>query len=340
MLTRRHLSALLALTVPACAEATAALPSDAGADVGPSHDAGPSGEPLVCDEVVTWPSSSGADMVTYHRYHWDRAQRIRTQESRNDAGFDGTVKLAWRYDSEGKEIAYAGFKRDPSDNAFQIDSEYDDHANITDSRLSYPDKPDLSMPADATVWMGSRFEHEYDAEDKLQASIITPYGPGESGSLVQRIAYGHDAAGRCETKLTEVEGRPSVSERFVYDSQNRVVEEHQTGRSNPPFGCMGAITVIAYDAQGRIESRKTWVCGHSMETRADIETIYMYNSEGFRRADTYDFVTDVLNHKVVTPEGDEEWASYTIETQTADCAKMAAAIGGISDQKDQRCRAQ
>jgi len=278
--------------------------------------------------------------VRYHRYHWDPDQRVRTQESRGDSHFDGTVTLAWRYDSAGKEIAYVGFERDGSGGDFQRDNEYDVHANLSDSRLSYPDEPDLQAPSGADIWMGSRFEHEYDAEDKLRASIVTPYGPGSSAPQVQHIEYGHDAADRCETKLTDVEGRPTVSERFVYDSQNRLIEEYQTGRSNPPLGCMGAITVIAYDEQGRIASRKTWVCGHSMDTRADSETVYQYNADGFRRADIYNFVTDVVNHKVVTPKGEEEWASYTIETQSADCAKMAAAIGGLSTQTDQRCRAQ
>lgn len=340
MLTRHHLSALIALTVPACAEAPAVFSSDAGADVGPSLDAGPSGEPWVCDEVMTWPSSSGTDTVSYRRYHWDPDQRTRTQESRNDSNFDGTVKLAWRYDRAGREIAYVGFEHDGSGGDFQRDNEYDDHANLSDSRLSYPDKPDLNAPSRADIWMGSRVEHEYDAEDRLRASVITPYGPGNSGSQVQRIEYGHDAAGRCETKLTAVEGRAPVSERYVYDSQDRLSEVHQSGSFNPPLACMGSITVIEYDEQDRVKARRTWVCGHAMDTRPDREIIYRYNSEGFRRADIYDFLDDVVNYRFVTTDGEEEWASYTIETQTADCAKMAAAVGGPESKKDQRCRAQ
>lgn len=336
---RRARAALIALIVPSCADGPVVVPADAGGDAVVSPDAGgPGATTLGCDEVVTWPSAGGNDSVSYHRDRWDSAQRIRTRESRRDASFDGTVSLAWRYDEEGKEVAYVGYARDPSGSSyesFQHDRAYDEHGNLSDFRLSYPDRPNLNAPSEASVWMGTRYDNEYDAEGKLLGTVLTPYGPGNSRPDIERISYEHDAKGRCASKLTDSDGRDPITERFVYDSKNRVIEEHQTGRMNYPFACASSTTVISYDDRDRLTSRKTWVCGRSMDEGADIDIVHTYDADGARRSAIFDFLTDVVNYKVVTPAGEERWASYTIETQTPGCAAITAAIGGSSGQ---RCR--
>ena len=326
---------MIGLTVPSCAEGPTLLPADAGSLADAHRDAGPELDAIVCDEVETWPNSDGTDSVTYRRYRWDPTQRVRTQESRSDRNFDGFVKLAWRYDSDGKVLAYAGFEREPGYGNFQHDREYDPQGNLSDFRLSYPDKPDLNVPSPADTWMGTRYEHEYDAQDKLQASTITPYGPGNSSPLVERVEYQHDAAERCASKLINIEGRDSIKERFVYDSRDRLIEEHQTGRSNGPFACTGSITTISYDDRDRVTARRTWACGRATNTPADVELVHTYDAQGGRRTEIIDQLTDVVNDMIITPEGEALWVSHTIETQSPGCATIAAAIGGP---KDQRCR--
>lgn len=334
------LPALLTLVVSGCAADPALVQPDAGhaGDGGAgfetylSLDAGADQGTLLCDRVVATPYSDGTESRTYYRDRWDSERRIRAEERREDASFDGTVALAWRYDVDGKILAYAGFKG----RSFQHDREYDEHGNLSDFRLSYPENPDLTVPSSADLWMGTRYEHEYDAQGLLRSSVVTPYGPGNETARGSNIRYEHDAAERCVYEETTVPSGGADSGpfgiRYMYDEQSRIIEEHETGRRNGPFACTGRVTLSDYDEQGRRTRVRTWICGHAQDQHPDMESTYRYAKDGSRRLETFDFLTDVANDIIDTADGEKRSAAHFIENQSAGCAALDAAIGGPATQ--------
>jgi hypothetical protein len=259
------------------------------------------------------------------RETWDAATRVKSQHASEAA--DSPVKLAWHYDAQGRSVAYAGFGGGAYDN-FQHDRLYDEHGNVKDFRLSYPSMPDVLVASTAAVWMGTSYANEYSAAGELLVTTATPYGPGNSGTVVPvRTTFRHDAQGRCQ----RIEGGYNDSVvTLSYDAAGQVTT-HETELNTPsPFSACtaGTVTSYEYDAAGRT-TRSTQRCRVNGARPIWVET-HTYAADGSELIESFNYASDLVND-TMTIDGEEVRFAHTKESRTAGCALIEAAIAAQAD---------
>jgi YD repeat-containing protein len=263
-----------------------------------------------CRETITFPDYEIRN--NYVRRTWDADQRTATEVSSTTADFEMVQTLKWRYRSDGQILAYVGV-----DNLlFQHDYAYDEHDNVVDFYLSYPETPDLMQPSSAAPWIGTSYANEYDAAGRLVQSSRAPYGEGAASIPGEVSTFTEDTAGRCIAIASEL-----LQEQLSYDDAGRL---SSITRSMPTSQrCPSSTTTLSYDAAGRLLGR-TLVCSGGFDGTTTSSEDHTYEADGSETVDRYDGQTDVL--------GDAHW----ITTRSAECLAIDAAIGALPDA---RCRA-
>jgi hypothetical protein len=268
----------------------------------------------VCLEVETRPNIM--IRTSYLRTTWDPALRILTvQESPSSTFATGISTLKWRYASEGRIIAYIGVEQ-----PFQHDYRYDEHENVVEFRLSYPQTPDLMTPSTAPTVIGWSYDHQYDAIGRLIGSIKTS-SDGGAGDPASQRAYFEDGAGRCK-RIESVSPDVPYLEQRLYDDAGRLSRIDAMQGSGTSAATRTEITT--YDDQGRIHRRSGTFSGPAGYLGSGTLTrTYDFAEDGSETITTNDDTTDVLSDRVV------------ILTRSAACQAIDAAIGAPVDQ---RCR--
>jgi YD repeat-containing protein len=247
----------------------------------------------------------------YTRRSWDPFQRIRTDEGSTTKTFDKVDTLKWKYEKDGRIVAYIGVEQ-----PFQHDYRYDDHDNIVAFALSYPGVPDVNLPSPATTFEGASYANEYDATGKLLASTNTYFGGTGDPTPSVKLVYTEDASGRC-IQVDTTDSKGTRKEVRTYDDAGRVAHIEITGTS-------ASTTDNVYDEQGRlISTTHGGVNSFQYEMpRSSSKTTYTYLPDGSERVEDYDGFTDVLSD------------AYTVTTRSAACLAIDADIGAA---KDSRC---
>jgi len=273
-----------------------------------SEDGSATPTPEACLESRTWPDSRSLP-ADYTRKTWDDASRILVAENSNSMTFDKVSTLKWRYASNGRTIAYLGVEQ-----PFQHDYRYDDHDNVTEFLLSYPEKPDLLVPSTAGVWIGTKYANEYEPSGRLAASTSTPMGGGSGEEGPTRGVYTEDAGGRCVTvEMTNTQGK--AVETRTYDSQGRL------GGVDVSSSNYTSKRTYTYDEKNRVLTSALTISGRPFPGTST--TTHTYLPDGSERVMVDDGITDIADERHVTV------------TRTAACLAIDAAIGS---QPDARCR--
>jgi hypothetical protein len=283
-------------------------------DAGTTSNTAPLDERLAC--IVTGSVNYGSAEVTW-RETWDGTTRVHTRYV--TAAQDSQVDRAWRYDAQGRVLAYVGVR-----NSFQHDFRYDEHGNVQDFRLSYPGMPDLFVASSASTWIGTSYSNEYDAQGVLLASTATSYGGGAGSAEPIRNTFEHDDQGRC-LRIESKGGRADTIETRGYDAAGRLDTVHlESSRSLAfNFACNASTETYEYDAAGRIE-QVTRRCDGGPEAPTLSQRTYVYQSDGSLTIESLVFDTD-LSHEIVF-EGKKTFAASSTERRSAGCAALDAAI--------------
>ncbi len=255
-----------------------------------------------CVETRTW-MDTPRSTVDYTRKTWEPTQRILVAQYSPSPTFDTVSTLKWRYASNGRIIAYIGVEQ-----PFQHDYRYDDHDNVTDFRLSYPDSVDVLSPSQAAPWMEASYANEYGPSGLLTATTVTSSGGG-AGPSPGRRTYTEDAAGRCAS--VETHGSQDVTETRTYDQAGRLSTVKQSGMSWP------GLQTITYDDQNRIATR-SYTTTNAFHPGTTTST-FTYGLDGSQTITIDDGITDVSSEQHVTV------------TRTAACLAIDAAIGAPAD---------
>ena len=302
---------------------------DVGVEV-PPHDAS-IGE---CLAVRTWPGRI-PHPPQYFRRTWDGSRRVVSEEFAETPVFTGRVDLAWRYGPSNELMAYAGFAKNPGDMYanFQHDYVYDLQGNERDFRLTYPPRPDVTVPSTASVHIGTEYRNEYDAQDRL--TVSTQVGYGASSIPGSRSVFHEDAMGRCDRIETTRMGSQSVHvvELRSYDDKDRIARVETTSTEQNPFICPDTIRLTTYDQMGRIVAANTW-CGRTTTGNVARSTTYVYGADGAVTVDSLDFTTDVPNDTIPDGDGGSRSAGHSIESRSAACAEIEIATKRM---RDNRC---
>jgi hypothetical protein len=274
-------------------------------DAGSTSTSPPLDDTQAC--IVTGSAGSASEEVPTWRETWDETTRVRTRYM--PATPDGQKSLAWRYDAEGRVLTYIGFG-----SAFQHDYQYDEHGNVKDFRLSYP-QPDLFMRYSGDPWMGTSYANEYSASGVLLASTVTPYGEGNASARAVRKTFVQDEQGRC-LRVETKGGYADTVEARDYDAASRLSTVHMesSGSVAHNFACNASTETHAYDAAGRVE-RVTRRCDGGPGAPTIWMQTHAYADDGAVTIETFNFDTDVGDPNV-----------GTIEKRSPGCAAMDAEI--------------
>lgn len=281
-------------------------PPDSGLPLEVTDSAVPPAEG--CVEVQTWPEMNS---TSYYRTSWDEGLRIETRESSSTADFATRGEtLRWRYSEDGRVLAYAG------DN-FQHDYSYDEHDNVIDFRLTYPDAPDVTKPSQASVWIGHSSDNKYDESGRLSSSVGTEYGAGLSNPRTRRRTY-QEENGRCASIVTVDEGEHATTETREYDERGVLTNvdvsseqssDHDGGTDEPIGFCGNSQRTLVY-RDGMLESDTTLCSAGGGFSRT-----YSHLPDGSLKIERYDGLTDVPSERNSTL------------VRSAACLEIDAAIG-------------
>jgi hypothetical protein len=264
-----------------------------------------------------------------YRVTWDATTRIKSQHASEAA--DSPVQLAWRYDADGREVAYGGFGTDTYSN-FQYDTHIDEHGNVEEYRGSYPLVPDLQLPpSSANSYTGVSYANEYGADGELIASTETPYGQGLSENFAMHRTFQRDKQGRCERIETKGDGNVNNAvETRSYDASGRLAirqVEYETpiGRQTP---CQRRDTVFEYDAKGRVASSTTRC--HASEGAPSLVEVHTFAADDSETIERFDYENDVVNDSTLIA-GELVRFSHSKESRSAGCAVIEAEITAKPD---------
>jgi len=285
---------------------------------------------LTCTEVKS-PKGSGQQLATEHfRQIWHPDERIVSERYSSTETYPAKDAFAWRYDSRGNLVAFAGFTDDPSNpwGNFQNDYSYDDRGNVTEIRGSYPGVPDVKTPSTAGTSSGTTYQNEY-AGSTLVASTSIPYNPNLDGGVAPgtRRTFRQNELGQCDliqTFTTEADA-PTFTETRTYTTAGRLETSKVTAGSTVTWPCASSFTRRTYDDLGRVLEKRTW-CGADDSGDAAGVTLYQYQPDGSQTIESMDFLSDTPNDVIVTPSGSRT-LNHWIMTRSSGCAAMDAAIG-------------
>lgn len=257
-------------------------------------DANPMDGADTCLETKRW--RDRPDEQRYTRKTWDGETRVLTEEQAATPDFVDAFKLQWRYSQDGRVHAKVGFR-----NPFQHDYSYDEHDNLVDLRLTYPETPDVHEPSSAEVWLGTRYENEYDLNGRLVASVATPYGDGRSNPQTVRSEFSEDDLGRCATITADSDGKTTVRT-FQYDAAGRLVEDLTTTpvEGEPTDACPNRRETWTYNEEGRLLTRVAQCSGGFLD--ATLTENHRYLPDGSEVVDYDDGFTDVNGERYSTLE--------------------------------------
>jgi hypothetical protein len=226
---------------------------------------------------------------------WDPILRVLVAEHSDTNDFAKIDTLKWRYAGQGRVLAYGGIEQ-----VFQHDYRYDEHDNVVDFRLSYPEVFDPMTPSTASTWMGTSYQNFYDSNGRLSSSILTNYGPGYSSDPgPATMVFHEDTLGRCDL-VTSTLPSDEWSEVRVYDENGRLWRAERTA-SSTSTACATSVQTQTYDDQGRIHSAE-FSCQGSISIGSGSRTTgYTYRSDGSEVVESFDGMTDIWSerHRIV-----------------------------------------
>jgi hypothetical protein len=271
----------------------------------------PTPSSAACIEVTT--HADFPDQTYYQRKTWDPLARILMEEGSASAAFTNVDTLKWRYADHGRVLAYIGVEQ-----PFQHDYAYDDHDNLSEFRLSYPDKPDVLTPSTAHTSSGYTSQNDYSPAGRLVGASVSDFGDSPTNPPY-RLTFGEDDAGRCQRIERTYDSGSSTVETRSYDDAGRLKRAEVTVN-----GTLTSHVDRTYDDQGRLHTRDyTAVVRVGFDGIGTATTTHEYASDGAETITTHDPLTDIGNDE------------HIVVTRSAACRAIDLAIG---KPEDLRCR--